>query len=127
MFKFTNIQIQSIFVVVLNKGATRTFYRRPSSVSPQSRFPGHLAESTEEGCIGKYPYSDLNSKPPPPGLRHHYSIKLRKTPLLYKSNYQIIQLFANSGGVFSSTGVFVIDRINSTISFSQINSNVPNE
>ena len=24
-------------------------------INPQSRFPGHSAESTEEGCIGKCP------------------------------------------------------------------------
>ena len=26
-----------------------------SSFNPRSRFPGHSAESNEEGCIGEYP------------------------------------------------------------------------
>ena len=36
-------------------GRFQIFLRRPSSFNPQSRFAGHSAESTEEGCIGKCP------------------------------------------------------------------------
>ena len=36
-------------------GRFQIFSRRPSSFNPQSRFPGHSAEPTEEGCIGKCP------------------------------------------------------------------------